>query len=89
VVDEVKQYYSTDDWNRDSVAYEVINLIHAFNTLFSDFDWKSSQQPAAINRNYLMHGMYKYKDVQKYDCVKIMLLLRSLLRVHSYIHQAS
>lgn len=83
--DKLPEYVSTENINNDFIVYEIINLAYSFKTLFNDCDWESSDiLPASINRNYLMHGMYKYDDIERYDCIKIMFLLRKLLQVYSY-----
>lgn len=83
--EKLPEYMATENFENDWMAYEVINLAYTFKTLFDDCDWESTDlRPAAINRNYLMHGMYDYDEITRYDCIKILFLLRKLLQVYSY-----
>ena len=83
--EKLPEYMSTESFENDWTIYEVINLTYTFKTLFDDYDWESTNlRPAAINRNYLMHGMYNYDEITRYDCIKILFLLRKLLQVYSY-----
>lgn len=80
--EKLSQYKHTDCLENDFTVYEIINLMHSFKTLFDGYSWEQEQElPAAINRNVALHGVYKQQDVQKYDYIKLLLLLRKVLRV--------
>ena len=83
--EKLPEYVATESFENDWMAYEVINLAYTFKTLFDSCDWENTNlRPAAINRNCLMHGMYDYDEITRYDCIKILFLLRKLLQVYSY-----
>lgn len=61
------------------VGYEVLSIAYPLFTFFDDISWKNyPNKPNTINRNWLMHGMYSYNDITKYDCIKLFLILYQL-----------
>ena len=57
-----------------NIGYEFLNIAYPLLIFFNDNDWLDySNKPQIINRNWLMHGMYKYKNITKIDCIKLIL----------------
>lgn len=61
------------------VGDEILCVMFPLETLFADNTWEDyPNKPKVINRNWLMHGMCDYDDINKYDCVKLFLMLYQL-----------
>lgn len=76
------QYTYTENYEADARIYELINLLWAFNTIFSNDKWEQcTELPSCINRHFLIHGIYQNQDIMRYDCIKLFFLLRKLVRV--------
>lgn len=83
--EKLPQYMATKCYENDAVVYEIINLMYCFRTLFDGYSWEEEQElPAAINRNFALHGVYKQDEVKRYDYIKLLFLLRKLLRVFNF-----
>lgn len=56
-----------------NIGFEFLNIAYPLLIFFNDNDWKE-EKPKIINRNWLMHGMCKYDDITRNDCIKLFLL---------------
>lgn len=77
--DMVKDIKSNFTYNIEVVC-PIIHLSYSLNKTFEDISWANykTQKPLVINRHWVMHGMYSVNDIDKYDCIKLMLLLYQL-----------
>lgn len=69
--------------NENIVA--IISLSFCLLKIFedSDFTHYPNYIPEVINRHWLMHGMYKIKDITRYDCIKLFLILNQISFIYS------
>lgn len=62
----------------NDIGFYFLCIAYPLLTLFNDCKWKeyiNGNKPSVINRNWLMHGMYSISDIDRYDCIKLFLIL--------------
>lgn len=69
------------DENLTTIVALSFCLLRFFET--SDFTDYPNYIPSAINRHWLMHGMYDMEDVTRYDCIKLLLMLNQISRLYA------
>lgn len=63
----------------------IVALSFCLLRFFEDSDFTDYPEyiPSAINRHWLMHGMYDIEDVTRYDCIKLLLMLNQISRLYA------
>lgn len=66
----------------------ILNLLACMITFFEDVSWENYtvDKPISINRHWLAHGMYNVDDIEKYDCIKLFLILYQLVSVYDRLN---
>ena len=69
---------------REDDLMAIVGLSCCLLKLFenSDFTVYPEFVPSVINRHWLMHGMYDIDDIDRYDCIKLLLMLNQISKVY-------
>lgn len=70
--------------NNYEITIPFLHLSFCLLKFFDDSNWKNypNNKPQAINRHWLMHGMYDIEDISKADCLKLLLILNQLSKLY-------
>lgn len=74
------------------IGFYFLCIAYPLLTLFKDYSWKEhnkNNKPSVINRNWLMHGMYSIDDIDKFDCIKLFLILYQISNLYYKIKNNS
>ena len=74
------------------IGFYFLCIAYPLLTLFKNYSWKEhnkNNKPSVINRNWLMHGMYSIDDIDKFDCIKLFLILYQISNLYYKIKNNS
>lgn len=76
----------------NDVGFYFLCIAYPLLTLFQDYSWREynkNNKPSVINRNWLMHGMYSIDNIDKFDCMKLFLMLYQISNLYDKIKNNS